>query len=440
MAPRPPSSSPDQPQERILSLRVRIALAAQLCAAALPAGLIAQRPPSPGGVEIGAHAVGAWTRVDPIPGGGALDEFRIVQPALMAHAAPLPWLAISGIVNLEGLTMEGGELTPGAWGEGFVDRRHPHTYVHELMLTAARRFGGAGVSIAAGKGFVPFGTDDPMSRPILRYPVNHHLAQVLERLVGVAAGRVGPVGAEVALFNGDEPERPGQWPDASRFGDSWAARLTLYPAGGIELQGSHASVKSPEHRAGQGTSQRKWSASVRSERPVGGMPLYFLGEWARTTEAAGTFRFKSLLLEGAWRSRRGRLYYRYERTERPEEQRELDFFRSIRPHLDNSIVGRTRWTLHTVGAGAGVLGGAGAGAVRLEPLVEFTWGRPTSLTPAGFDAEVFYGSDRVWSLTLGARLSLGTPMHRMGRYGVASGGAAAIHMEHPQSRHPERDK
>ena len=33
-------------------------------------------------------------------------------------------------------------------------------------------------SLSAGKGFAPFGTDDPMSRPIFRYPVNHHLAQI----------------------------------------------------------------------------------------------------------------------------------------------------------------------------------------------------------------------------------------------------------------------
>ncbi len=31
--------------------------------------------------------------------------------------------------------MRHGELSLGAFGEGFADRRHPHTYLHELMLT-----------------------------------------------------------------------------------------------------------------------------------------------------------------------------------------------------------------------------------------------------------------------------------------------------------------
>ena len=33
--------------------------------------------------------------------------------------------------------MPHGQLATGAYGEGYYDRRHPHTYVHELMLTGA---------------------------------------------------------------------------------------------------------------------------------------------------------------------------------------------------------------------------------------------------------------------------------------------------------------
>ena len=66
-----------------------------------------------------------------------------------------------------------------------------------------------------------------MVRPFLRYPVNHHLAQILERALAIAALRAGPVFAEAGLFNGDEPERPGQGPRiGGRFGDSWSGRLT----------------------------------------------------------------------------------------------------------------------------------------------------------------------------------------------------------------------
>ena len=43
------------------------------------------------------------------------------------------WFEALGILNLEGLTLSRGELDLGEWGEGFVDRRHPHTYLHELM-------------------------------------------------------------------------------------------------------------------------------------------------------------------------------------------------------------------------------------------------------------------------------------------------------------------
>jgi hypothetical protein len=39
--------------------------------------------------------------------------------------------------------------------------------------------------------------------------VNHHLAQVLERVIAVAALRRGPIIGEVATFNGDEPLSPG---------------------------------------------------------------------------------------------------------------------------------------------------------------------------------------------------------------------------------------
>jgi hypothetical protein len=36
-----------------------------------------------------------------------------------------------------------------------------------------------------------------------------------------------------------------------------------------------------------------------------------------------------------------------------------------------------------------------------------------------FDPEAFYGETSFWSLTIGARIAFGMPMHRMGRYGAA---------------------
>ncbi len=357
-----------------------------------------------------------WTAADPVPGGSSLSEARLVQPTFVAEAGVWEHLRFLGTLNLEGATIEGGELTPGAWGEGFMDRRHPHTYAHELLLTLQDRPGN--LSLTAGKGFAPFGTDDPMMRPALRYPVNHHFAQILERAVVIAAARVGPLIGELGLFDGDEPERPDQWPlIAGRFGDSWSGRLTGIPLSGVELQGSYAHVHSPEHRPGQGTDQSKWSFSALWNRPVRSSPVYGLVEWARTSEADGFFVFHSLLAEGAWMPGRHRLYYRFERTERPEEER-ISQFRSRRPHLENSILGTTRWTIHTLGYDVGL--GRLAG-LRLRPLAELSLGSVAKVGGGLFDVEALYGRSDFWALSLGLRLDAGAPMPRMGRYGAARG-------------------
>ena len=372
-------------------------------------------------LRVGANGVLLYTFADPVPRGRSLGEVRLVQPAIMAHGGALSnRLRLLATVNLEGRTIPDGELTPGAWGEGFIDRRHPHTYLHELVVSVDDLLGnidgGTALSLAAGKGFAPFGTDDPMVRPVVRYPVNHHLAQILERVVAIAGVRVGPVAVEAGLFNGDEPERPGQWPKLGRFGDSWSGRLTVLPGGGLEVQGSYAMVHSPEHRPGAGTDQHKWSVSGRWDGHVQPYPVYGLVEWARTSEADGFFVFHSLLAEGAWTRGRSRLHYRFERTERPEEERTLDPFRSVRPHFENSIHGITRWTIHTLGYG-----------FRLEepiarlgalPFIEVSYGRMADVGGGLFDVRAFYSRGFFWSLGIGVRLTPGMRMDRMGRYGV----------------------
>ncbi len=372
-------------------------------------------------IRAGAHGVLLATYADPIPHDRSLAELRLVQPMLMAHAGVFSnRVRFVGSVNLEGLTLPNGELAPGDWGEGFIDRRHPHTYVHELMLTGSERIsgwvGGIQASVSVGKGFVPFGTDDPMVRPVVRYPVNHHLAQILERATAIGEIRAGLVGLEAALFNGDEPEHPGQGPNLSRFGDSWSGRITILPVRMLELQGSYADVHSPEHRLGSGTDQQKWSLSARWEGPVQGRPVYGMVEWARTSEAEGSFVFHSFLAEGAWTTGPSRLHYRFERTERPEEERTLDPFRSVRPHFENSIQGITRWTIHT--AGYGFRMGIPEPRFTAMPFLELSYGRMADVGGGLFDVESFYGGTSFWSASVGVRLSLGMPMHRMGRYGV----------------------
>jgi hypothetical protein len=140
-------------------------------------------------------------------------------------------------------------------------------------------------------------------------------------------------------------------------------------------------------------------------------------EWARTSEAGGFFVFNSLLAEGAWTAGRSRLHYRFERTDRPEEERTLNRFRSRRPHLENSILGQTRWTIHTAGYSFHVE----YPPARLDfwPLAELSIGTMRDVGAGLFDASRFYGKTSFWSVSLGARFSLGMPIHRMGRYGVA---------------------
>jgi hypothetical protein len=375
-------------------------------------------------IEITAQAIAAVTRVDPVPRDSAMTELRVVQPVVMLHGSAAGGrLTLLAVANFEGLTMPHGELTPGAWGEGFADRRHPHTYAHELMLAWRQALGPLRAGVALGKGFAPFGTDDPMSRPPLGYPVNHHFSQILERAIVMGSAAVGPVSLEVGTFNGDEPERPGQWPRLARFGDSWSARATLVPTGGVEAQVSLAHVQSPEHRPGAAGDQWKWSASVRWDRA----PEYGLLEWARTSELDGFFVFHSVLAEGAVTLGRHQPYVRFERTDRPEETRLLDPFRSQRPHLENSILGITRWSIATLGwrvAGPRLRG------LALHPLAEVSYARVTSVTGGVFVPADFYGSDTIWSLTLGLRLDAGMLGHRMGRYGVLSRESPAISHSH----------
>ncbi|MEO8140983.1 MAG: hypothetical protein ABI742_15120 [Gemmatimonadota bacterium] len=366
------------------------------------------------------QAIGVVTSVERAPGGTGMTEARLTQPMVMLHAGAFGGhLRFTGTLNLEGQTIPKGELLPGGWGEGYNDRRHPHTYAHELMLSGVdllgRLDGDVRLSLSAGKGFVPFGSDDPMSRPVYRYPVNHHLAQILERAVAIAGIRAGPVALEGSIFNGDEPERPGQWPRMARFGDSWSARLTVVPVAGVELAASRAKVHSPEHRPGAGTDAWKWHLSARLDRAAPDGHLYALAEWARTEEAQGFFVFTSLLFESAYRRGAHAVYYRLERTDRPEDLRELDPFRSVRPHLENSILGVTRFALHTLGYGYEIR--LVDGSLGLEPFIEGTIGSAQNVGGGVLTPQTLYGSTRVRTLSAGLRLSWRMEGHRMGRYG-----------------------
>jgi hypothetical protein len=385
--------------------------------------------------SVRAQAIGLVTRVDPAVAGRTHAEAYLAQPVIMAHGSVLNG-HVGAVLTLdfEGLTLDRGQLNPGANGEGYADRRHPHTYLHEAIVTASGTFRGTGVSLAGGKGFVPFGTDDPMMRPFAAYPVNHHLAQILERYVAIGAVTRGPVTLEAALFNGDEPVSPGTPPDASRFGDSWAARVTVAPIRTLELEGSFASVTSPELAAGGGLDQHKWSVGARFEREHG--PLRSaLVEWARTDDRFGdlvTNEFTSFLAEGTTALRTASLSIRFENTTRPEEERLLDPFRYSRNPTDLGVIGITRWRIGTVALSAPLP----VQHVDVAPFVELSYARPTDeITPSAFVPTEFYGASSIWSMSFGVRLGVGRMMHRMGRYGAAMPNARPSDSSGPPHAH-----
>jgi hypothetical protein len=376
---------------------------------------------------VGASAIAYATRVEPGVGGRTLTEGYLTQPLLHAHlASPRDIIELRAMIDLEGRTLARGELSPGAYGEGFVDRRHPHTYLHELVVTVrSPEWRGFAASASVGKGFAPFGTDDPMSRPIVRFPVNHHLAQILERVVTVGAVRWRPLTIEAASFNGDEPESPGDAPNARSRNDSWAARATLRPAyafaRGMEAQWSLARVASPESPTGRGFNHHKKSGSVRLERVVGSYDVYAFGEFARTDlyrTGRRAFTFHSALGEAS--AARGilRLSARYEQTVRPEDERLTNVFRTVYPSAEVQILGTTRFDIATVNAEAKTR----LAGVTFAPFVELSLvhASPT-VSPSAFVPREFYGSERQTQMSIGMRIGAGAGHGRMGRYGVADG-------------------
>lgn len=365
------------------------------------------------------QAIPLITRAAPTATRGNLTEAYVSQPIAMAHWAAR---ALRGqlTLNFEGLTLDRGELTTGGYGEGYVDRRHPHAYVHEAMLGAQGSRGATSASLFAGRGFAPFGSDDPMSRPFVKYPVNHHLAQILERLVAIAALRRGIVIGEFGVFNGDEPLGPGAPPQVDRFGDSWSGRLTALPVESLELSASLANVASPEQPSGHGLDQRKSSLVARYARLDGETSTYALGEWAMTTDRDRGRRVATLrsgLVEGATCRRTITLAARIERTDRAEEEPLLDPFRVARPASDLNSLGISRWL--TITASAAWTGWRGQRGI-VAPFVEVARVASTPGDPAGiFDPELRYGARTMWMYSLGLRVRAGMHHPRMGRYGVA---------------------
>jgi hypothetical protein len=195
-------------------------------------------------------------------------------------------------------------------------------------------------------------------------------------------------------------------------------RATVFPLTGAEIQASYASVRSPEIPKGGGADDRKWSVSGRLENV--GRKQYALAEWARSTgyvESDKTLDFNSFLIEGQTGAGPLLLSGRLEVTERADEERLSNPFRTLAGGHDFSVLGRSRWTIGTLGVAFPI---TTRGKAALAPFVEVAQhGARETLQPSGFVPADFYGSDRILVLSAGLRIGIGAMHGRMGRYGAA---------------------
>lgn len=345
-------------------------------------------------------------------------ESYLTQPAVMLNVlGPGALVALRTTLNLEALTQPQGEITWGGWGEGYIDRRHPHTFLHEAMVSLNLwKAGASTVSISAGKGFAPYGTDDPMSRPVAKYPTNHHLSQLLERWTVNLQLLRGPWSVEGGVFGGQEPDGPWDLGNISSFGNSFSARL-IRRFGGVgttapwELSASFGSVGESH----QGTTERTrlYNASVRHSGAHSFGGIYAMAEGSVSDPAHGD-GYWSLLGETQVRIHRHRPYYRVELATRPEYAREAaaglpGFFRYDH---DSDPVGATRWLINSLGYEYDLSGGG----VATRPFVEVQHNRAT--LERGVAPGVLTGEGSFWTVSAGFRLFFGGGPMRMGSYGA----------------------
>jgi hypothetical protein len=194
----------------------------------------------------------------------------------------------------------------------------------------------------------------------------------------------------------------------------------VLPLAGLELSGSIARVTAPEERSGAGLNQRKSSLVARYAAQSANSARYALAEWAHTNELDRGERINSigsLLAEGAYCRAGVVVGARVERTDRIEEERLLDPFRTPRPPHDLSNLGVSRWTTFTVSLASPA---ARAGWFGARPFVEVERLHVGQGNPPGiFNPDFIYGTNWMWMFSAGVRLTAGVPHMRMGRYGAA---------------------
>jgi hypothetical protein len=457
-------------------------LAALLLAATSPAPVAAQQPPPPAPDAHAAHGQAdapatpptdtiappagqheMWMR--PLGGGWHLSgmaqlfptvtggdpfeqthelrdsEAYLTQPAVMLNvSSPGSRVALRTTLNFEAWTQPDGELTYGAWGEGFLDSRHPHTLLHELMLSVnAWDVGGSALSLSAGKGFAPFGTDDPMARPVVKYPTNHHLSQILERwTVNAQLLAANGWSLEAGLFGGAEPVGPYDLGNIESFGDSWSARVAWRGGAGFgpfapwEVSSSYARVTEGHH--GSDAVTQLANVAVRRSGELGPGHLYALVEASRSWPEEGDGYYSVLgetrLALGA--QARHQPYYRVEVATRPEYERQgvpgtPGFFRYDH---DAHEIGATRWVINSIGYGYQT----SAFPVSARPYAELQY-HHVSAERGGVDPQALYGTRSFWSVSAGMRLFFGGGPMRMGSYGVLDPMSAAMRPSHDGDAH-----
>jgi hypothetical protein len=347
-------------------------------------------------------------------------EAYATQPAVMFNIeSPASRIVLRTTLNFEGVTLPDGELTFGGWGEGFIDKRHPHTLLHEAMLSVnLHEVAGGSLSLSAGRGFAPYGTDDPMSRPALKYPTNHHLSQILERYTANVVYRNGGWSIEGGAFDGAEPEGPYDFGNFNSI-NSFSGRLTRRIGGdGVmapwEVSASWAHVV--ETHDGVEEASRLANAYVRHQRPYSFGTLYSLVEASRSDpQDSDDEGYYSVLGEVQLTRGRHQPYARIEVATRPEYDRDgvsgTDGF--FRYDHDSHAHAATRWVITSVGYGYE--------ATRLpwslRPFVEIQHNNAANERGAVSASELF-GTTSFFSLSAGLRVFLGGGPMRMGSYGV----------------------